>query len=300
MRTKIYPYVLIFVALAFLINTKSFAQEVNLKNYRIRFGLSTTKQADNSRLLEVSFIAANKKDRKDRVPIYGADINFYNVTEDEDVLLGTAKTDKEGTAQLIVPAKQTYTANAEGYINLKAAFDGTDALDPEEDELAIKDVFLELNLKEIDSVKTVILNAYTLDSLQTKIPIDETEIVFSIGGMISKMPIKREFVSDGAFEFEFPEHISGDKNGNVDVFASIIDNDDYGNVIQKKNIDWGINKHITHETNKLWSEVAPIWMYVVLSILLIGVWANYAYSIKNLFNIKKEGKKLELESQNEN
>ncbi|WP_338357855.1 hypothetical protein [Yeosuana marina] len=298
MRTKIYT--LIFVALAFLINTKSFAQEVNLKDYRVRFGLSTTKQADNSRKLEVSYIASNKKDRKDRVPIYGADINFYNVTEDENILLGTAKTDKEGTAQLIVPAKQAYTANAEGYINLKAVFDGTDALDSEEDELAIKDVFLELNLKEIDSVKTVILNAYTLDSLQTKIPIDETEIVFSIGGMISNMPIKREFVSDGAFKFEFPEHISGDKNGNVDVFASIIDNDNYGNVIQKKNIDWGINKQITHETNKLWSEAAPIWMYVVLSILLIGVWANYAYSIKNLFDIKKEGKELELKSQNEN
>jgi hypothetical protein len=301
MKTKIYTNVLFFVTLAFLINVKSVAQEdVNLKDYRIRFGLSTTKQADNSRILEVSFIAANKKDRKDRVPIYDADINFFNVTEDEDISLGTVKTDKEGVAKLTIPANQTYVKDAEGYINFKAVFEGTDAMDSEEDDLAVRDVFLELNLEEIDSVKTVMLNAYVLDSLQTKVPINETEIVFSIGGMLSKMPIKREYISDSDYEFEFPENISGDKNGNVDVFASIIDSDEYGNVVQKKNIDWGINKQITVETNQLWSDAAPIWMYIVLSILLIGVWANYAYSIKNLFNIKKEGNELELKSQNEN
>jgi hypothetical protein len=293
MKTKIFQYLLIFVALTF-VNTKSFSQETNLKNYKIRFGLSTTKQADNSRILEVSYIAAHKKDRKDRVPVFDANINFYNVTADEEILLGTAKTDQEGNAQLIVPSNHKYTIDENGYINFKAAFDGTDGLDYEEADLAVKDVFLELILKEVDSVKTVFFNAYTLDSLQTKIPLDETEIIFSVGGMISKMPIKQDYTVDGSFEFEFPENISGDKNGHVDVFASIIDNDEYGNVIQKKNINWGINKNITIETNKLWSDVAPIWMYVVLSILLIGVWANYVYTIKNLFNIKKEGKELEL------
>ncbi len=293
MKTKIFQYLLIFVALTF-VNTKSFSQETDLKNYKIRFGISTTKQADNSRILEVSYIAAHKKDRKDRVPIFDANINFYNVTADEEILLGTAKTDQEGTAQLIVPSNHSYVLDENGYINFKAAFDGTDGLDYEEADIAVKDVFLELILKEVDSVRTVFFNAYTLDSLQTKIPLEETEIIFSVGGMISKMPIKQDYTVDGSFEFEFPENISGDKNGNIEVFASIIDNDDYGNVIQKKNIKWGINKSITTETNKLWSDVAPIWMYIVLSLLLIGVWANYVYTIKNLFNIKKEGKELEL------
>ena len=298
MKTKIFQYVLIFAALTFVTNIKGFAQETNLKNYRIRFGLITTKQPDNSRILEASFIAANKKDRKDRVPVYDADINFYNVTADEDILLGTAKTNKEGVAQFTAPGNQTYVVDEEGSINLKAVFEGTDNLDSEEDEVAVKDVFLELNLEEVDSVRTVILNAYTLDSLQTKVPLDGTEIVFSVGGMISKMPIQQDYISDGTFEFVFPEHISGDINGNVDVFASILDNDEYGNVIQKKNINWGINKHLTTETNKLWSDIAPIWMYAVLSILLIGVWANYVYSIRNLFKIKKEGKELELKNEN--
>ena len=281
MKTRLFQYILVFTTFGLLMNPNGFAQKSVLKNYRVRFDLSTTKQADNSRLLEVSFIAANKKDRKDRVPVYDADINFYNVTADENLLLGTAKTDKDGTAKFTVPADYKYVTNEEGYINLKAEFEGSKDLKSNEDEIAVKDIFLELNLEEIDSVKTVILNAFSLDSLQTKIPIDETEMVFSVGGMISKMPIKQDYVSDGTFEFEFPENISGDINGNVDVYVSILDNDDYGNVIQKKSINWGINKNITKETNQLWSEVAPLWMYIVLSILLIGVWANYGYTVKN-------------------
>lgn len=294
MKTKIYQYILVFLALGLLTNVKCLAQDDELKNYRIRFDLSTTKQPDNSRVFEVSFIASNKKDRKVKVPIYDADIRFYNIAEDEDLLLGTSKTDKDGIAKLTLPENQKYVTDVEGYINFKAIFEGTEGLDSEEDELAIKDVFLELKLEEIDSVKTVILNAFTLDSLQTKIPIDQTEILFSVKGMISNMPIKQDFISDGVMEFEFPEHISGDINGNVNVFASIRDSDEYGNVIQNKNIDWGLNKNIKPETRKLWTKAGPIWMYIVLSILLVGVWANYAYSIINLLKIKKEGKDFEL------
>lgn len=298
MKTKIFRFVLIFLALNLFFNVNGFTQENDLKNYRVRFGLSTTKQPDNSRILEVSFVASHKKDRKDKVPVYDANINFYNVTADEDILLGTAKTDKDGTAQLVVPKNRKYVMGDGGYINFKAVFEGTEGFDGEESELAVRDLFLELNLEEIDSVKTVVLNAFTLDSLQTKIPLTETEIIFSVGGMISKMPIKQDYIEDGIFEFEFPQHISGDKNGNVDVFASVIDSDEFGTVIQQKNVPWGTNKQITEETNNLWSEVAPIWMYVVLSLLLIGVWANYVYSIKNLFNIKKEGKEIESKLEN--
>jgi hypothetical protein len=297
MRTKLFQYIVIALTIGSVSNNGSFAQENDLKNYKVRFNLNTIKQPDNSRVLEVSFIATNKKDRKDRVPVFDADINFYNVTADEDLLLGTIKTDEEGAAKLTVPGNQTYVTDADGYINFKAVFEGTDGLDYEDAELAIRDVFLELNLEEIDSVKTVVLNAYTLDSLKTKIPLEATSIKFAVGGFISDLPIQEGTVEGGEYQFQFPENISGDKNGTIAVIASILDSDEFGNVIQKKNVNWGINKEIEIESNKLWSEVAPIWMYIVLSILLVGVWANYAYSINNLFKIKKEGKALELKSE---
>ena len=294
MRTKITQHLAIIIAIGFLFNFQSYAQENDAENYRIRFGLSTKKQPDNSRVLEASFVGTHKKDRKDRVPVYNADINFYNVTEEGDLLLGTVKTDQEGTAQLTMPGNQKYITNDEGYINFKAVFDGTDDLDGEESELTVKDILMELNLEVIDSVRTVIINAFTLDSLNTKIPIEDAAIKVAVGGYLSNMPIQEGTIEGGEFQFKFPANISGDKNGNIDVIASILDNDEFGNVVQKKNINWGVNKKIEIESNKLWSSAAPIWMYIVLSILLIGVWANYVYSIINLMNIRKEGKELDL------
>ena len=83
----------------------------------------------------------------------------------------------------------------------------------------------------------------------------------------------------------------------MDVFAFIEDHDDFGNAIQQSSADWGaFNKQTEVATNKLWTDIAPIWMYVVLSILLIGVWANYFYTIRNLFKIKKEGETIEFKS----
>lgn len=264
-------------------------------NYRMLFKFNTLKKEDNSRLLEVSFIARNKKDRKDKVPVYNADIKFFNTLNEEEVLLGTVKTDEEGTAKLLLPSDHEYLTDNEGYINLKALFEGSDALDEEEDELAVKDLFLELNLEEIDSVKTVLVNAYVLDSLKTKVPIEEADVIFSIGGMISKMPIENGAIEEGEYEFEFPEGLKGDKIGNIDVYAFIEDHDEFGNVLAKQSKTWGmvLEETYTNLDNNLWSDIAPIWMYVVLSILLIGVWANFVYTINNLFKIKKEGKEIE-------
>jgi len=294
MKNSIYKYSLITSFIFVLIfSFNGFSQELDASNYKMRFNFKTVKQADNSRLLEVSFIGQNKKDRKDKIPVNEAEIKFFNTLNDEEILLGTTKTSHEGIAKIIVPNSQKYLADDDGYINLIAKFEGTDAIDAEEDDISIKDIFLELNLEEIDSVKTVLVKAFTIDSLGVEIPVEEADVIISIQGMLSKMKLEEGTIEEGVFEFEFPTNIPGDHNGNITVFSIIDDNDDFGNVIQQNTINWGVfNKEIEKEGNKLWSKAAPIWMYIVLSILLLGVWGNYAYTIAFLFKIKKDGKEL--------
>ncbi|WP_282134531.1 hypothetical protein [Seonamhaeicola maritimus] len=300
MKTTFYKYSVFALIVGLMINATSFAQETSADNYRMLFYFKTLKQADNSRTLEVSFIARNKKDRKDKVPVYDAEIKFYNVLNDEELLLGKSKTNNEGIAQITLPESQDYLIDEEGYINLKAYFEETDAIDEQEEILSVQNLHLELDLKEIDSVKTVLVNAFVLDSLVSKIAIEEADVIISVNGMISKMPIEEGTIEEGEFEFEMPTDIPGDVDGNFTVYAIIEDHDEYGNVIQEKSINWGVyNKQEVEESNTLWSEAAPIWMYIVLTILLVGVWANYAYTIKNLFKIKKEGKALEMNTENQ-
>ena len=285
------------IAILFLVFsvTKSVAQEFNIKDYRMMFKFATYKQADNSRMLEANFIARNKKDRKDRIPFFETEIQFYNVGADDDVLLGTALTDKEGNARLTLDASQTYETDEEGYINFRAVFPGTKDVKRARKSLAVKDVFIDLELEEVDSIKTAMINMYTLDSLAAKIPVEEVDVVIAVGGMLSKMPIEEATVEEGYYEFEFPTDIPGNAEGDIDVYVILEDHDDFANVIQQKTVNWGVS-HIASEddSNTLWSDAAPIWMYVVLTIMLVGVWANFAYSAVNLFKIKKEGKEYEL------
>ncbi len=297
MKSNLYNHTFfISIIVALLVNINGIAQQIDINNYRTRFGFKTVKQADNSRLLEVSFIALNKKDRKDQPAVYEAEIKFFNILNDEEILLGSSKTSKEGIAQLILPENQKYSTDAEGYINLRARFDGTDALSEEEEDLMIKDLHLDLNLTEIDSVKTVTLTAFTLDSLGVKTPVSDVYIITYVKAMLSKKNIDEGTISDGEYTFPMPQSFAGNPKGNLTITSIIDDSDEYGNIIQEKTVQWGtFNKTIKQDKNMLWTKAAPIWMYVVLTILLLGVWLNYIYTIANLFKIKSEGENLSPE-----
>ena len=82
MKTTFFKFTVFIFLIGLFINTDSIAQELDASNYRILYKFNTTKQHDNSRLLEVSFIGRNKKDRKDKLPMYDAEIKFYNVFND--------------------------------------------------------------------------------------------------------------------------------------------------------------------------------------------------------------------------
>ena len=286
--------------IALLFNFSSKAQETTVDDYKMSFSFKTTKKFDNTRVLEVNFIGKNREDRKDKIPVFDAEIQFFNIANDEEILLGTAKTSNEGIAQIILSEKQTYITDEDGYINLTARFEGTDAIDAEEEEILVRDLILELNLEEIDSVKTIFVKAYTIDSLGVETPVEEVDVIISIEGMLSKMKIKEGTIENGEIEFELLQNIPGDIDKNFTVYAQILDNDEFGDVIQKKTVNWGtFDKISSIEENKLWSEAAPIWMYIVLTILLVGVWANFVYTGYNLFKIRKETKVVEAKVNNE-
>lgn len=265
-------------------------QEFELSNYKMRFTFSTHKDVYQSRVLEVEFLAANKKDRKDRIPVADAQIKFYHSAPDTLLLLGEVKTDQSGIAKYTVPASQELTQDEEGFYNFIAKFDATESLKRQKKSVQVKDLFINMDLAEVDSVKIVTIDAFTTDSLGEKLPIEELDIVISIGGMLSRMPLDEVTIEEGTYEFEMPNDIPGDVNGNFQLFAFVDDHDEFGTVLSMADSDWGVFDDIVEpEKNKLWTDAAPIWMYVVLTILLVGAWANYVYAVIKLWRIKKIG-----------
>lgn len=272
-----------------LFSGMGYAQKFNPENYKTFYNFKTIKQADNSRLFEVSFITQNLEDKTDEMPVYKAEIKFLNILDDQEILLGSLPTGKDGKAQLVLKKEQKYLKNSDGFIKIVARFEDSELVEAQEEEVSFKDVFFELNLTDIDSVKTVSLKAYTLNDLGEEIPVDSTDVAFFVGGMLSKLKIEEGTIEQGTYEFEYTQDLPGDKNGNLTVFAMLEDDENYANVMQSKSAKFGTPIDVTNVTyNQLWSNAAPIWMYVVLSILLIGVWLNFLYTILNLIKIKKE------------
>jgi len=128
MKTSIFKYSVIILLIGLFFNTTTcFSQENIAKNYRMLYKFNTEKQPDNSRLLQVSFIGRNKKDRKDKLPVFEAEIKFFTVLNNEEILLGTAKTNKKGFAELQLPANLKLLTNKNGYIHFKALFESIEA-----------------------------------------------------------------------------------------------------------------------------------------------------------------------------
>lgn len=287
---KYIAQLLILAGLMLSYSQDVFSQSFELSDYKVRFRLTTSKNIDNSRNLEVLYQATNKKDRKDRIPITDALIHFYYSHQDSLILLGEVKTDNKGMVNFIVPATESIYENEDGFQTFTAIFVGSDALKKQKKEVEIKDLFLELDLSVIDSLNMVSVEAFEKDSIGDKLLVDDLDIVFSVGGMLSRMPIEEGSTEDGRYEFEMPEDIPGDLNGDFEFYAFVDDHDDYGTVLQMSQSNWGVFDDIQEpEKNKLWTDAAPIWMYVVLTILLVGAWANYVYAIIKLWKIKKIG-----------
>ncbi len=278
----------LILTLVFINKGNAQEDEFDLNAYRVRFSLQTTKNPDLTRTFRAEYYVQNKKDRKDRLPVKDAEIVYYNISDTLEIKLGSTSTDAEGYADLNLPANQAYLYDEEGFINVEARFTGTSDLKNQTKSISFKDLYVDLALEEVDSVKTVTVRTYTLDSVQNEIPEDDIDVIVSVGGMLSKLPVEEETTDEGSFEFEFPDDMRGDKDGNFKVYAFVDEHEDFGTVLASADSDWGVFDDIGEPAkNELWTEAAPIWMYVVLTVLLVGVWANYVYTIVKLRAISR-------------
>lgn len=281
------------ILIVFAVIISVYGQEFNADNYKVFYSFKTVKQEDNKRLFEVSFITQNLEDKTDEMPVFKAPIKFVNQLNEQKQVLATVNTDKSGKASIILPENQNYLKDADGYITVVAKFEATNALEEQVEEIRFKDLFLDMTVEEADSVKTVSVKAYTLNTKGEEIPVESADIGFYVDGMLAKLKINEGTIEEGYYEFEYDQQIPGDKKGNMKIYAMIEENDDYANVVQSKMSSFGTKIAVTNVTkNQLWSNAAPVWMYIVLSALLIGVWLNFAYTISNLFKINKEGKSI--------
>ena len=206
-------------------------------------------------------------------------------------------TDADGYAYLVIQPGAKLFKNKEGAYDFKADFSGSDTLEPASAAVTAKDVTLKMSLGEKDSVRSVTIRLMEINDKGDSIPVAGQKVITYVERMLSLLKISEESTDEkGMIVFEFPRDLPGEADGAVVVRARMEDNEKYGNVEVKDSKEWGIpvDHSIVEAHRALWTQIAPIWMIVTLSILLTGVWGHYIYVIVQMVMIKKEGNKPKL------
>ncbi len=285
--------ILLFVPEIF-IHAQDGADSVSAKAEKIspNLKLLTTKNSDETRSL-IAVFSYKDSETKQSFDIKDVTITFF-VGTDSLINLGTATTDEKGKAICSIKSNFDFPKNEEGFIHFTAEFKGNDVLEDASGEVDVKDLSISLTLEEIDSVRTVSVKVEQILANNVRVPLNEVDMQIFVGRMFSHLPIGTISLAEGIGTLEFPVNLPGDTAGNVIVIAKFEEHEEFGTVLKSDTIAWGIKTmHFNaYSPRSLWTQVAPVWMIVTLSIMLLGVWGHYIYVIIQLILLKKGEKKI--------
>jgi hypothetical protein len=226
------------------------------------------------------------------IPLQGMEISFYYGTDRQE-LLGTTLTNEKGIATLNLAKSAALPKNGEGLWPFSTGFPGNDTIEAGTADLLIRDVRLEMNLSEVDSIKTISFTAFKSEN-NKEIPVSGEVVMVYVPRMFSLLPVgEANLDENGSAILEFPSDLPGDSVGNLTIISKFEEHPDFGNVERRIVQKWGVpfvnSTPVAHRA--LWTKTPPWWMIITLSILLTGVWGHYLFAIISLIRIKMLSKK---------
>ncbi len=254
--------------------------------------ISSIKNSDETRTL-VAVFSYKDKETKTSYDVKGVSITFF-VGTDSLINLGTSITDENGKAICNIKPDFVFPKNEEGFIHFTNEFEGNDLMEAASGEIDVKDLSISLSLEEIDSVKTVTVKVEQIMANDERVPLNEVEMQIFVARMFSHLPVGAITLAEGEGTLEFPNDLPGDTDGNLVVIAKFEEHEEFGTVMKSDTIAWGIKTahYNAYSPRSLWTQVAPVWMIITLSIMLLGVWGHYVYVIIQLVLLKKGQKKV--------
>ncbi|MDP2924747.1 MAG: hypothetical protein Q8N99_00075, partial [Nanoarchaeota archaeon] len=155
------------------------------------------------------------------------------------------------------------------------------------------DVQLDLVVTDVDSIRTISVNAFITDKGKEK-PVSGEVVMIYVPRMFTLLPISELTLDDnGTASIEFPSDLPGDKDGNITIIAKFEENMTFGNVEKREIINWGLptDYSVLFSHRALWTKTPPRWMIITLSILLAGVWGHYLFALISLIRIRNDAKR---------
>ncbi len=291
----------IFLVLLNLILVSGMFQDLyaqKTKKNKIRLKADYVKMMEGEIYLNIS---AGAKIKKQNIKVSNIELTVYNEIDDEKIKLGSVVTDAKGESRFTIKDINVIKPDSLNIYNLIISFKGNDLFKRASKRLSIKDAEIKASLFTKDSINYI--KATLIDKGKDSVIIDESLNV-QVQRLFRPLKIGKEFNNtdeDGTIIVPIEEGIPG-VDGILTIEVVLNDSDDYGTVkaLVKAPVGTPIVDESTFDQRTLWSprNKTPISILIFTNLLIFGIWGIFVYLIVNLFKIKKEGKNLEVETEN--
>ena len=278
----------IFLALVgcFIFTVNSVYGQEAEKN-SVRFKAYYTKIMDSISYFNVTVFS---RIDKENVDVANVDLTFYNEIGDDEIELGTAKTDMHGECKFVLDNLNMIKPDSTNTYNINIKFKGNDAFKRASKSLSFKDATILAKLVTKDSINYI---TGTLKDTATDSVLSDRTLNVQLQRMFRNLRIGDEFNStdeDGTIIVPIEEGLPG-VNGILTFEVVLQDSDDYGTVraLVKAPIGTPIKDESTFDERTMWSprNKTPLFLLIFPNLLILGIWGIIVYLIINLFKISK-------------
>ena len=275
---------LIFLFLSLILISTFHIQAQNTKKKATRLQVEYYKDFNH-----VEKLVATIRIREDRyIPLEDAKILFYSINDTSRVLLGGASTDADGKAVFIIEDMTKIYRDSAGDLNFDVEYKGNTEISSSSKEITVKQANLSISFIKVDTIKSIEVTATERGPEDEVIPVEDLNVSFYIKGTFSLYNIGKEKTNErGVVRINFPDYMPGDTAGVMTIAAKVIDDEKYGNIEARDQINWGIPVPLPEAKHRgLGDTDAPLWMVYTLITLLSAVWFHYLYVIFLIIKIK--------------
>jgi hypothetical protein len=243
-------------------------------------------------LMLINFLKTGKKIEPQKNKVF----KLYLDSSGAANLIGTVTTDDKGRAKSFLPPSLKVMWDVTAVHKFIAIVNSKD--EDAAAEIEIAKARIKIDTASEEKIKSITVQVTKFENNEW-IPADEVEMKIGIqrlGGILSAGD-EESYTTDssGTIKVEFKkDSLPGDVKGNIILVAKVEDNDQFGNLLVNKTVNWGTalkqsNGFFNQRT--LWSTrfKTPLWLLFMAYSIVIGVWGTIIYLIFQIIKIKKLG-----------
>jgi hypothetical protein len=298
---KIFPGVFFMILLNFtlpvLVSGQVGEHNQEQKNERVQKKVRMQLDYFNINDQDYSIRATVKtKEGRSYVTVDGAVVRFSMTTDngESEVDLGAVVSDMTGVAQL---SGKVSDLPRFGTITITATIAESEDFKKYSRDLDIHNVRMAVDYVTEDSTNRIKVHCSIMNAEGQDVPVSDLEIDVFVERLFGELPISTEFNTTDDFgqaNILFPDNVRGGADGQLVVLVRIIDHEEYGNLVNRKEISWGTHLIQNGQARErlMWAAKnnAPLPLVIIINSVLIAVWGMILYIVFNVVKIRRLGK----------